>query len=381
MRVLLDVSGVPAKPVGAGVYTIELARALVTRADLELVLLTRTNDRERWNQIAPDNEQLNKVPAARPLRLLWEAQFGAALARRAGIDIWHGPHYTLPRSLPCRSVVTVHDLTFFDEPETHERAKVVVFQRSIRRNARDATRVVCVSHHTANRLQALVPQHAPVDVAHHGIDHERFHPATDATRVKDAESLARIGVRDRFVAFVGTLQPRKGLPALVAAFARVHREHPDLKLVLAGGDGWGLDALHTALRTHHIASSVLRPGYVDDATVAALYRNATVVAYPSLAEGFGLPALEAMACGSALVTTSGTAMDDFVADGALTVPPNDVDGLADAISDAMNPATAARLHVRGPQIAQRFTWSACADTHSTIYRSAYDAPRSQRRSS
>lgn len=373
---LLDVSGVPAQPVGAGIYTIELARELATRPDLDLVLLTRTNDRERWDAIAPRSERINKVPAARPLRLLWEAQFGGSIAQRSGIDVWHGPHYTLPRALPCRSVVTVHDLTFFDEPETHERAKVAVFQRAIRRNARTATRVVCVSHHTANRLRAVIPIHAPIDVAHHGIDHARFHTPTDATRVTDHELLTRIGVREPFIAFVGTLQPRKGLPALVAAFARVRHEHPDIKLVLAGGDGWGLDALHDAIRTHGVASQVIRPGYVDDPTVAALYRNASVVAYPSLAEGFGLPALEAMACGSALVTTSGTAMDDFVGDGALTVAPNDATALADAMLDAMRIPTAARLRARGPEIAQNFTWSACADTHLRIYRSAYDAPAS-----
>ena len=374
MRVLLDASAVPHRPVGAGIYTIELARALARRDDLELVLLTRRDDAARWTAIAEGCKLIDAVPSSRPLRLAWEAQFGASLAAREAIDVWHGPHYTLPRSLKCRSVVTVHDLTFFDEPETHQRAKVLMFQRAIRRNASIATRTICVSHHTARRLAALIDSPSPIDVAHHGVDHTRFFVGDDASKRTDLDRLNRVGVGGPFIAFVGTLQPRKGLPSLVAAFARIHTIRPDLKLVLAGGDGWGLAALHDALRTHRISSHVIRPGYVDDDTVAALYRNAEVVAYPSLAEGFGLPALEAMACGAPLVTTRGTAMDDFIADGAIAIHANDVAQLSEALLEALRPDTAARLHHRGPEIASAFTWPACADTHSKIYRSAYAEP-------
>ncbi len=371
VRVLLDVSAVPNQPVGAGVYTVAIAAGLATHADIDLVVLCRRDDAPRWEQIASGAEVIAAVPTARPARLAWERTRGAHLAHTARVDLWHGPHYTLPDRLSVPSVVTVHDLTFFDAPETHERAKVWFFRHAIERNARRATRVLCVSHTTAARLGELVPGHAPTAVAHHGVDHDRFRVGGPDDRAADDACLAPHGIAGRYIAFVGTIQPRKGLPVLVEAFADLVRDDPDLRLVLAGGDGWGLDDLRHAITHNRVATRVLRPGYLDNATVAALYRRAAVVAYPSLAEGFGLPALEAMACGAPLVTTSGTAMDEFVDDAALVVPPGDAPALAAALRRALyEPDTVERLHQRGPIVAQPYTWAGCVEAHVAAYRAA-----------
>ncbi len=371
MRVLLDVSAVPKQPVGAGIYTIELARGLARTEAVDLHLLCRRNDATRWEHIAPGATVHPIVPLPRPARLLWEAQRGSAFADRLGCDVWHGPHYTLPRHLACASVVTVHDLTFFDQPETHERVKVGFFRRAINTNSERATRIICVSQHTRDRLHALVPHHAPIDIARHGIDHNRFRvDDAPANVAHDSAALARRGITGDFIAFVGTIQPRKALPILVEAFGMLRSDFPTLRLVIAGGDGWGSRALLDAIRRNQVATSVVRPGYIDDATVAALYRRAAVVAYPSLAEGFGLPALEALACGAPLVTSSGTAMDEFIDDGALTASPGSARELEGALRAALVPDTAARLRRRGPQIAAAYTWSACVDTHLSTYRAA-----------
>lgn len=372
VRVLLDVSAVPDRPVGAGVYTIELARALIARGDVDLVLLARRGDASRWRALgAPAVPDL--VPAARPVRLAWEQRAGRRVAQELGVELWHGPHYTMPARLTVPAVVTIHDLTFFDTPETHEPAKVAFFRRAIRRSARRADRLVCVSAHTAARLDALVSPHAPVTVARHGVDHDRFRPAAD--RATDVARLAEHGIAPPYVAFVGTAEPRKNLPGLVAAFALAAHERPELRLVLGGGDGWGLDAVRAAITSHAVATRVVRPGYLDDAAVAALYRQAAVVAYPSLAEGFGLPALEALACGAPLVTAAGTAMDEVVADAALTVDPRDTRALADAIMRALQPDVAARLRARGPQVAATYTWTASAQHHVEAYTAALEAGR------
>ncbi len=371
LRILLDVSAVPARPVGAGVYTVELARELAARDDLAVALLTRINDAARWATIAPKAEVHPIVPVRRPARVAWEQLRGAAFASSIDVDVWHGPHYTMPRHLPCRSIVTIHDLTFFDFPETHERSKVVFFRRAIRASARRATRLICVSHATAHRLDEVVPHHGPVSIVHHGVDHDRFHAAhDDDTQRADRALLARHGIGGRFVAFVGTLEPRKDVPSLVAAFAEVARDDPELRLVLAGGDGWGAAAVRASVAAHRVATRVVRPGYVPDAVVPALYRQAAVVVYPSLAEGFGLPALEALACGATLVTTSGSAMEEFVGDAAVLAPPGAPGPLADAIRTAIDPSTAATLSARGPAVAAPFTWSACADDHVEAYRAA-----------
>ncbi len=373
LRVLLDVSAVPPRPVGAGVYTVALARELASRDDVEPVLLARRDDAARWSSIAPGAEVHASVPARRPARLAWEQLRGARTATALHVDVWHGPHYTMPQRLPCPAVVTVHDLTFFDLPEAHERSKVWFFRRAIRASARDATGLVCVSRATAARLDAIVPDHAPVTIAHHGVDHARFHPGGDAgTEAADAALLRRHGISGRFLAFIGTIEPRKGLPALVAAFARLAAGDPDLRLVIAGGDGWGVAELRAAIASEHVATRVVRTGYIPDDVVPALYRQAAAVVYPSMAEGFGLPAVEALACGATLVTTSGSAMEELVDDAAILVPAGSVDALTAGLHSALDPSTAAALAPRGVEVAARYTWRACADEHVRAYRAAVD---------
>jgi glycosyltransferase involved in cell wall biosynthesis len=365
MRVLLDVSAVPDRPVGAGVYTIELARRLALRSDVELTLLSRSGDRTRWESSGA-TDVCDDVPDRRPLRLAWEQLAGPRHAARLGVDVWHGPHYTMPSRVTCPAIVTVHDMTFFDTPETHERAKVSYFRHAIHSSARRAGALICVSRHTAERLAALVPHHAPVTIAHHGVDHDRF--TADADPVDDDALLARHGIVPPYVAFLGTAEPRKNLPGLVGAFAAVAADRPDLRLVLAGGDGWGTTELRAAIQTHRVATRIVRPGYLPDATVAAFYRRAAVVAYPSLAEGFGLPALEALACGAPLVTARGTAMDEFVGDAALRVDVRDLGALAAALRAALEPEVAARLRQAGPVQAAPFTWDRSVELHVETYR-------------
>jgi glycosyltransferase involved in cell wall biosynthesis len=228
--------------------------------------------------------------------------------------------------------------------------------------------VIAVSDDTAGRLRQHAPPAGPIVVAPHGVDHTRFTNHADAT-VDDA-LLAVHGIRSPFIAFTGTIEPRKGLPTLVEAFSRIADDDRSLRLVLAGGEGWGSDRVRDAVAASGVPTRVLRPGYLPDAAVAPLFRRASVVAYPSLAEGFGLNALEALACGAPLVTTTGSALNEVVGDAALTVTPGDPDLLAAALRSAMNPDVAARLRAAGPERAARFTWERSVDRHVEAYRLA-----------
>ena len=174
---------------------------------------------------------------------------------------------------------------------------------------------------------------APVVVAPHGVDHERFTPRRAGRRAGTAPCSRALGVPiDRpLVAFVGTLEPRKGVVPLIGAFDQVARTHPDAVLVLGGQTGWGMAETERALAAARHPERIVRTGYLPDAAVPALLRQAAVVAYPALEEGFGLPALEALACGAPLVTTEGTAMAEMAGAAALLVPPGDVAGLAAAL--------------------------------------------------
>ena len=364
MRLLLDVSAVPARPVGAGVYTLEIARELARRAHIDLHLVTRRLDATRWQVLAPKATVHPEVPERRPARLAWEQIEAPRLARRVGADLWHGPHYTLPLRLEIPTVVTVHDLTFFEHPEWHERTKVRFFRRMIRSACTRAGAIIAVSPHTGRRLQAVLAPRAPIVVAEHGVDHARFVAEADG----DFELLSRAGITPPFVAFAATIEPRKDVPNLIRAFARVARQRPELKLVIAGRDGWGTEAVRDAAAHSGVTTRILRVGWMADDVLPAFFRRAEVVAYPSLEEGFGLPALEALACGAALVTTTGSAMEDVVGDAAALVSPCDTDALAAAIARLCDdPEQRARFRAAGPRRASAFTWSASVDQHLAAY--------------
>jgi glycosyltransferase involved in cell wall biosynthesis len=347
-------------------YTVALASGLSAHGTVDLHLLTRHDDAERWSRLAPSATVHASAPARRPVRLAWEQARGPALADHVRADLWHGPHYTMPlrASVPC--AVTIHDLTFFDHPEWHERSKVVYFRRMIRAAARRATTLICVSTFTANRLRALVAPRPDVEVIHHGVDHDRFTPNVDSTA--DLTALAAHGIEPPYIAFASTIEPRKNVPTLVRAFAAVAATRPELRLVLAGSDGWGAREASEAIAASGVATRVLRPGYLDDATIAAFFRRAAAVTYPSLEEGFGLPALEGLACGAPVVTSEGSALAEVVGDAALLVPPGDSDALAGAIARLLDDsALSQRLRVAGPARAAQFTWEACIDQHVDAY--------------
>jgi len=378
VRVLLDVSAVPDEITGAGVYTTELVRALAPRDDLELVLVARKTDRARWARIAPTADVRNVVPSARPARLVWEQLAAPRLAAKAHADVWHGPHYTMPLRLTIPAVVTVHDLTFFDHPEWHERAKVFFFRRAIRASAQRAATLVCVSDATARRLEAVAPAIGSVFVVNHGVDTERFTTAADSDG--DRTRLAALGVTPPYLAFVGTIEPRKNVPALVDAFTRVADDHDGLTLVLAGHDAWGAGAVDAAVASSAVADRIVRTGYVPADALPALLRGASAVVYPSFEEGFGLPPLEAMACGAPVLTTGDVAAVDL-AGGAVAVTQNvDPESLARGIRGVLEPATQARLRAAGPAVAARFSWAAAADRHVEAYRAAISAGVSRGRS-
>ncbi len=373
LKVSLDVSAVPALPGGAGQYTLALARGLALHPGVELTLVARRGDAARWDEMGAARLQA-QVPRSRPGRLAYEQLGLPALLRGAGVSVHHGPHYTMPARAPVPCAVTIHDCTFFDHPEWHLRSKAAFFRRAIRRAALNAGVLICVSQVTAERLHASVPVRAPVVVAPHGVDHGRFSP-TEPGPGADAAALAALGLpADRpIVAFVGTLEPRKGVATLVAAFDALAATRPDPVLVLGGQTGWGMGETERALAAARHPDRIVRTGYLPDAAVPALLRQAAVVAYPALEEGFGLPALEALACGAPLVTTEGTAMAELAGDAALLVPPGSVTPLAEAIAIALDQGRETERRGLGLAVAAERTWEASVAEHLGAYALARSA--------
>ncbi len=366
----IDVSAIPVDPRGAGRYVIELVGALHRRRNIELHLQTRRADAARWRALAPGADVRAVVPDATAKRMVWEQTAGVRFVGRWGIDVHHGPHYTMPEAAQVPKVVTVHDLTFFDHPEWHERAKVPVFRRAIRVAARHASAIVCVSAPTARRLQELLDPQCPVHVVEHGIDHDLFRPAEPtADPDADADVLAALGIRAPYLAFLGTLEPRKDVATLVLAFDRVATANPTLQLVVAGGAGWGNDRFEEAVASSPHRNRILRTGYVEQPLVPVLLRGAAAVIYPAIEEGFGLPALEALACGAALVTTTGSVMEEVAGGAANVAVAGDVAGMARHIERLLHDGPSASQRALGLDVASRFTWEATAAGHEAVYAS------------
>jgi glycosyltransferase involved in cell wall biosynthesis len=371
VKVALDVSAVPPRIAGAGRYIAELAARLPDRS-VDTILVTRRDDAERWRERSPRSTMASIVPNARAARLTYEAWVLGTSPTAREVELWHGPHYTMPRRGTTPTVVTIHDLTFFTNPEWHERTKVTFFRRAISFAAQHARVLVLVSAFSARVLEEILPAHAPIVVAPLGVDLQHFQP-----QGVDDESTFRghsLNVDVLYVLFVGTAEPRKGLDVLLEAFSEVARENPDVELWLAGQAGWGVGPFVSQLEEHPFKERVRRLGFVDDEALPALYRRARVVAYPSRGEGFGLPVLEAMACGASVVTTSGTAMAEVASDTARLVPIGDGAALAAALLAGLGDDDAERL-ARGERArtrAEGFTWDACVDQHVVAYHQALE---------
>lgn len=371
LRLSLDASAVPDHPTGAGRYVLELASRFSHREGVEMSILCRRGDAARW-RTAGGVTLVDKAPPARPLRLAWEQVEMPRILDDLAVDVHHGPHYTMPLRADHPKVVTVHDMTFFDHPEWHERAKVLFFRRAIRVAAGRADALITPSAAAAARVHDILSPSVEVHLIPHGVDHDRFHPLNgDATAAAEDEAArARMGVHQPYVTFVGTLEPRKDVPNLVRAFDAIAGAHADLALVLAGAPGWGIEAVEAAIGSSTHRSRIRRVGYISEGDKVALMRGAAAVAYPSREEGFGLPVLEALASGAPLVTTSGSAMAEVVEDAALLIPPADTAALAAALEAAVEAGhDVGERRTRGFAIAARYTWDASADAHIAAYRS------------
>jgi glycosyltransferase involved in cell wall biosynthesis len=258
-------------------------------------------------------------------------------------------------------------------PQLHRREKAVFFRGAIRLAARRAAAIITPSNATRDEVVRLVgADPARCHVAYHGVDHERFHPvsADEATRV--ARTLG-IGAATRYIGFLGTLEPRKNVPALIRGWVAACEGLDDPPaLVLAGGRGWDPD-IDEAVAGVPAHLSVTRPGYLPLDDLPGFLAGATVLAYPSLGEGFGLPVLEAMACGASVLTTRELSLPEVGGD-AVAYCGTDAASIGAALSTLLDDdARRMALSAAAVKRAQEFTWAAAAAAHIAAYEAAAHA--------
>jgi glycosyltransferase involved in cell wall biosynthesis len=354
---------------GIGVYTRNLLLALARQAD-GFRLLGVCHKRPRGaEELEAAGVAIEVQPA--PLGLIWQqVQLPRRLAR-GDVDLYWSPLMTLPLSSRVKTipaVVTLHDLTTVLYPETHTAKTRFTILPFLEPSLERARRIVAVSQATAADLAFHFPACASrVRVVYEGVD-----PVfTPGSREEIAAIRRELEAPEGYILYVGTLEPRKNVGALLAAWEALRFEDPATPpLVLAGGAGWHSDALRARIAT---LKGVRSLGRVDDDRLVRLFQGARVFAYPSVYEGFGLPPLEAMACGVPTVVSSASSLPEVVGDAGVQVDPHDAEGLASALKKILDdPARAADLSRRGLLRAARFRWEDAARELAEVFREALD---------
>ena len=366
-RVLVDATAVPADRGGVGRYVDGLVAALAV-VGADLAITSQRSDAERYSRMAPDARVI-PGPAAiahRPARLAWEQTGLPLVAQQVGAEVVHSPHYTMPLRAGRPVVVTIHDATFFTESEMHSSVKGTFFRSATRPALRRAARCVVPSKATRDELIRILDADATlIDVAYHGVDQQTFHVPADDEKQRVQ---ARLGLAGQpYLAFLGTLEPRKNVPGLVRGWVKACQGRDDAPaLVLAGGSGWD-DTIDQAISEVPAHLRVLRPGYLRFTDLPGFLGGALVVAYPSHGEGFGLPVLEAMACGAPVLTTQRLSLPEVGGDAVAYTEP-DADAISTALISLMDdPARRAQLGEAGHQRSLEFTWAASAEAHLASY--------------
>ncbi len=353
MRIAIDAHAVGAKLGGNESYAVNLIEALAKIDSVNDYTIYVTTDaaRQRFHQRWPNFKVRATLPHTPLIRIPLTL---SAELRKHPVDVLH-VQFTAPPFCPCPTVVSIHDLSFEHLPHTFNRRSRTQLRLTVRHSARRAARIISLSEHTRRDI-----------VETYGISADRVSSiplaaAPHFAPISDKRELQRVrhnyGIDGEYILCVGSIQPRKNLARLVKAYASLRGDNSAdklPKLVLVGKCAWLYDETLRALDETGVREAVVLTGYVPETDLPALYSGALCFVYPSYFEGFGLPPLEAMQCGTPVIVGNRTSLPEVVGDAALTVDPFDVQAIADAIKRVLNdPALREELSIKGPTKSQR----------------------------
>ncbi|MBC7872320.1 MAG: glycosyltransferase family 4 protein [Chitinophagaceae bacterium] len=350
MRIAIDASRTTAAHItGTENYAIELIRAIIRHntAD-EITLYFRDTPP---SDLFPFSERV--IVKTIPFRRIWtHVRFAAALWRDRP-DVVFVPAHTLPFFFPGKAIVTVHDLGYKIFPQAHPPRSRWYLDLTTRYSAHRAAVVLADSQATAEDLMRF-----------YGTASDKIrvvYPGVHAPVIGDIPAMRRkYGLPERYFLFIGTLQPRKNIERIVAAYARWREKNPseDMKLVLAGAKGWLYDEAWTA-----DVPGVIFPGYIDDADKGALIAGAQALVFPTLYEGFGFPVVEAMHCGTPVIASVTSSLPELVGEAGLLVDPLDVEAIASAMDKLVaQDDLHMTLRAKGRVQAAKFTWDGAGES-------------------
>lgn len=374
MNILIDFTQIPLERTGVGVYADHLVKELCTQLrSTDTLLVLAQSDEQAVVHSARHTQRVRvlKISAKlfrnRAALMLFEQTILPLILLHHSVDVVHSLHYTFPLMSPCARVVTLHDMTFSLFPELHTRGRRLLFPLFIRQALQRAECPVFVSEATKKDAERLFgrSRHAG-HVTPLGVSRQlTIHAAGLA-------ALTKLGVKEPYLLFVGTLEPRKNIVRIVKAFERLISKHPEYSLVLAGKLGWHIDEIVAAIRDLQPDKTVKHLGFVTEAQKAALLSRCAMLIYPSLYEGFGLPVLEAMAYGAPVITSDVSSMPEVAGDAAVLVNPESLEEIAEAMEQvATEEQLQARLRAAGPLQAAHFSWKRTAEESYRAYQKAF----------
>jgi glycosyltransferase involved in cell wall biosynthesis len=378
MRILIDSTQIPLSRTGAGLYAEHLLQEMpaVFRPEDRLFVLVQSDDRA-FRELADTHENLTPLvlPSSvfrnRIALTFYEQAILPFIALRRRIDVIHSLHYTFPLLCACPRVVTLHDMTHPLFPEMHTFGHRTVMSAFDRLAMRHAEAVLFVSESTRRDAERLFGAGRNLrEVTPLGVDHATFEGISRGTI---AETLSRLGIAEPYILFLGTLEPRKNIPRLIAAFDSIAERHPNHRLVVAGKPGWHYaPALEAIDRSPH-KDRIHRIGFVDPKDKPALIAGCEALVYPSLYEGFGLPVLEGMAAGAPVIAGNVSSIPEVAGEAAALADPYSVSELAKALDSVLSDS-AYREHLRraGKEQAKKFSWKATAQLTYEAYRALAD---------
>jgi len=313
----------------------------------------------------------SRFPTINPrVRIPWEQVVAPLLVRQSGADLFHGTLNVAPLLCPVPTVITIHDLAFIRFPRTFRAHNRTYLDLATRTSARRAARILTVSEHTRREVIGLL-----------GVPPERVVVTYDAARAHfqppDPAALeafrVRRGLPEHYLLYVGTLEPRKNLTTLLDAYSQVARVS-QVPLLVGGGKGWLYRPVFERLEALGLRDRVHFVGYLEEEELPLWYAAATVFVFPSLYEGFGMPPLEAMACGTPVVTSDRSSLPEVVGEAGVMVSPTDADALAAALLQVLRDADLrADLRERGLRQARQFSWRTTAERTLAAYAAATGA--------
>lgn len=367
MRIAIEANPMAIRKGGIGYYTQNLVEHLLKRdTENEYVLFYFNLSIKQARSLPVFEGCSNYSNFLFPKQAL---RFGLQTLKKP--DVVHGTSYRLFAEGRKGSVVTVHDLGFMKYPHFVRKFGSEKMARRVKSALEDATLIITVSENSKKDILEYFPvQENRIVVTYEGIN-EKFFQKPDETFIRQAKQ--KYNITKNYILFVGTLEPRKNIPALIRAYGAASSLHGDFQLVLAGGLGWVYDEIFDAIEKCTVKDGIILTSYIAWEEVHALYHGASLFVFPSFYEGFGLPPLEAMACGTPVITSNVSSLPEVVGDAALLVNPEKEEDIARAMEKVLGDRQfAAQMARKGLERAKMFSWEKTAEQTLKIYEKVYN---------